>query len=172
MTTLPRQIQFSKEELEKIISYIPYNQHITNNYNTSNEEEISYMGSKTMEQLGIVSEIINYRINLQNEMKKYNSILENVKLKDSLKRFLDHLIEKAKLTIKNKTSYMRIFFNKFPMREFTTVTVLKEDMTTDQLYEVLNDHLQSNASEKLGDWTGMMIVSRVIPRNLKTNENW
>ena len=105
-----------------------------------------------MEQLGVVSEIFNYRINLQNEMQKYDGILENIKLKDALKKFLDCLLEKAKSTIKNKTAFMRIFFDKLPTREFMTATITKEDMTTDRLYEILE-----------GDWMGTMVVSRVIP---------
>ena len=88
-----------------------------------------------------------------------------------MKRFLDWLTEKAKSTVKNKTAHMRLFFDKFPTREFTTATILKEGLTSDQLYEILNDHLQSNASKLLeGDWTGTMVVSRVIPRPPKTNK--
>ena len=154
MTAPSKQIKFFKDEIEKIVSYIPYN------------------GSETMQWLGVVSEIFNYRINLQNKMKKYDGIPENVKLEDASKRFLDCLTEKAKSTVKNKTARMRLFFNKFPTREFTTATVLKEDITSDRLYEILNDHLQSNASELLeGDWIGTMIVSRVIPQESKTNKN-
>ena len=64
-------------------------------------------------------------------MKQYKGIPENVKLEYALKRFLDQLIEKAKAQIKNKSAYMRLFFfDKFPTREFTTATILKEDMTT------------------------------------------
>ena len=165
MTSLPRQMQFSKDEIEKIVSYIPYSERIRNNYNTSNEEdEIWHVRSEVMQRLGVISEIFNYRINLQNEMKKYQGIPENIKLEDALKRFLDRLTEKTKSTVKNKTSYMRIFFDKFLTMEFTTTTVLKDYTTSDRLYEILNNHLQSNTSELLeGDWMGMMVVARVIP---------
>ena len=105
-------------------------------------------------------------------MKQYKGIPENVKLEDALKRFLDKLIEKAKSQVKNKSAYMRLFFDKFPTREFATATILKEDLTTEQLYEILNDHLQSNSSKFLeGNWTATMVASRVIPRQSKTNKH-
>ena len=171
MTTPPGQIKFSKEEIEKIVTYIPYNEQIRNNFETSNEE-IWHVGSETMPRLSIVSEIFNHRINLSHEMKQYEGIPENIKLEDALKRFLDRLTEKAKSTVKSKTSHMRLFFDKFPTREFTTATVLKEDITSDRLYDILNDHLQSNSSELLeGDWTGTMVVSRVIPQPSSKNKN-
>ena len=45
-------------------------------------------------------------------------------------------------------------------------------MTTEQVYEILNNHLQSNASELLeGDWTGTMVASRVIPQTSNRNKN-
>ena len=69
MTTPPEQMKFSKDEIEKIVSYIPYSEQIQNDSEISNEE-IWHVGSETMKQLGIVSEIFNYRINLPNEMRK------------------------------------------------------------------------------------------------------
>ena len=62
-----------------------------------------------MLQLGIVSEIFNYRINLPNKLRKYDGIPENVQLEDALKGFLNELTEKAKSTVKNKTAHMRLF---------------------------------------------------------------
>ena len=168
---LPGQIKFSKDEIEKIVSYIPNSKQIENNSEISNEE-IWHVGSETMQRLGIISEIFNYQINLPNKMKKYDGIPENVKLEHALRRFLDCLTEKAKSTIKNKTAHVRLLFDKFPTREFTTTTVLKEDITSNRLYDILNEHLQSNASELLkGGWTGTMVVSRVIPQPSKSNKN-
>ena len=84
-----------------------------------------------MPRLGIVSKIFNYRINLSEKMKEYEGIPENIKLEDALKRFLDRLIKSAKSTVKNKTAYIRLFFDKFPTREFTTATVVKDDLMTE-----------------------------------------
>ena len=141
MTMPAGQMKFSKDKIEKIVSYIPYSERVEDSSEISNEE-IWHVGSETMQQVGVVSEIFYCQINLPNEMTKYNGIPENVKLEDALRRFIDHFIEKAKSTVKNKTSYIRIFFDKFPVREFTTATILKEDMTSEQLYEILNDHKQ------------------------------
>ena len=75
----------------------------------------------------------------------------------------------SKATMKNKSTFMRIFFDKFPTREFTTATILKDDLTTKRLYEILNDHLQSNDSITTNRmWEGTMVVSRVIPKSSKT----
>ena len=151
LSTPSKEIKFSKDEMEKIVSYIPYREQTETNMSDSNAE-IWHVGSETF----------NYQINLSDEMKQYKGIPENVKLEGALKRFLDQLIEEAKSNINIKSAYIRLFFNKFPASQFTTTTILKED--------ILNDHLQSNASELLeGDWTGTMVASRVMPQPSNRN---
>ena len=122
MSTPPGEVKFSKDEMEKIVSYILYKEQIERNASISNAE-IWHIGSETMPRLGIVLEIFNYRTNLPDKMKGYEGIPENVKLEDALKRFLNKLIEKAKSQVKNKSAYVRLFFNKFPTREFMTTTI-------------------------------------------------
>ena len=166
-------MQFSKDELEKIVSYIPYHEAIESNdnqiINDLNNAEIWHVGTELMDRLGVVSEIFNFHLNIFHKMKEYEGISENVKLEDVLKRFLDKCVEISKATVKNKSTFIRIFFDKFPTREFTTASILKDDLTTKRLYEILNDHLQSNDSITTNRmWEGTMVVSRVIPKSSKT----
>ena len=107
MSAPPKEVKFSKDEIEKIVSYIPYREQTETNELASNAE-IWHVGSETMPSVGVVSEIFNYQINLADKMKQYEGIPENIKLEDALKRFLDKYIEKAKSQVKNKSAYMRL----------------------------------------------------------------
>ena len=113
-------MQFSKDELEKIISYIPYHKAIKTNdnqiINGLNDAEIWHVGTELMDRLGVVSEIFNFHLNIFEKMKEYEGIPENVKLEDVLKRFLDKCVKTSKATVKKKSTFMRIFFDKFPTR--------------------------------------------------------
>ena len=65
-------------------------------------------------------------------------------------------------TLKWDNMLFRLFFDRFPEREYTTLPITKHDMTVDRIYDKLNEHLQSNdqiASE--GKWTICMVVSRL-----------
>ena len=78
-----------------------------------------------------------------------NKVIELV-----LKRIITHLLVVAKDTLKWENMLFRIFFDKFPSREFTTPTVTAGD----RIYEQLNEHLQSNDDILLdGQWSGNMV---------------
>lgn len=71
-----------------------------------------------------------------------------------LRRIIKHLLTVAFETLKADNTLFRIFFNKFPETEYTTLTI-------DRIYDKLNEHLQSNDQISVeGVWNGYMVVSR------------
>ena len=84
MSAPSSEIMFSKDEIEKIVRYIPYKKRVEMNTSAS-DSEVWQIGSETMPRLGVVSEILDYEINVSQKMKQCKGIPENIKLEDVLK---------------------------------------------------------------------------------------
>lgn len=136
-----KKIKFNDDELEKIVNYICDEEN-----NIAEDENVEHINTEIYGELGIVAEIFNYNFNLNEMMQTYDDHVPcNIVLEDLFKRIITQLLVLAKETLKRKKMF-RIFSTKSLTHEFTTVTVTADDMTVDQIYELLNDHLQSNDS--------------------------
>ena len=144
-----RRITFTDDEIRDLVSYIP-----------RDYSNVRHVNSVTYERLGIISEIFHNDFDLSEMERRYDEELpRDLITKLVLRRIISHLLEAAKATVKLDTMLFRIFFDRFPTREFTTATVTKSDMTVDRMFEELNSHLQSNDSILHdGRWLGTMIV--------------
>ena len=155
-----RRITFTDDEIRDLVSYIPQD------YSTvfRDDANVKHVNTVTYERLGIISEIFRYDFDLFEMERRYDEELpRDLVTKLVLRRIISHLLEVAKETVKLDTMLFRIFFDRFPTREFTTATVTKSDMTVDRMFEELNSHLQSNDSILLdGRWSGTMIVMRLV----------
>ena len=91
-------------------------------------------------------------------IERYDNEIPANKVVELVLRRIMHLLSVAKSTLKWENMLFRIFFDKFPSREFTTPTI-----TVDRIYEQLNEHLQCNDTILLnGWWVGNMVVSRLV----------
>ena len=57
MSTPPKEVKFSKDEMEKIVSYIPYKGQIETT--PTSDMQIWHVECETMPRLGVVSEIFD-----------------------------------------------------------------------------------------------------------------
>ena len=154
-----RRPRFNEDEIQDLVSYIPRKR--TNVF--QNDINVKHLNMVEYACLRIISEIFRYDFDLS-KMERYDSeIPGNIVLRMVLRRIIAHLLTVAKQTVKLNTMLFRIFFDKFPSREFMTATVTKSDMTVDRIFKELNSHLQSNDDILLdGRWSGTMTVMRLV----------
>ena len=170
--SLPRQMYFTEEEIERIVSYAPHenqrNQHFVDDAN------VKHRGTEIYCHLGVVSEIFDFNFDIEEMMTRFApEISPDIVFFLTLRRIMNHLLTVSFGTLSTENQLFRIFFDKFPESEYTTPTITRHDLTVDRMYDKINEHLQSNdqiATE--GVWNGYMVVSKlVVDRRRKRTGN-
>ena len=102
---------FTEDELEKIVSYMPYEETVT----YQDDENVKHQGTEIYKRVGVIAEIFKYNFNIEEMMECYdNEISGNKVVELVLRRIITHLLSVAKSTLKWENILFRIFFYKFP----------------------------------------------------------
>ena len=168
-----QQRMYFTEEIEKIVSHIPHKNQ--RNQRFVDDANVRHRGTEIYSHLGVVSEIFDFNFDIEEMMTRYApEISPDVVFRWTLRRIINHLLTVSYGTLTTEQQLFRIFFDRFPESEYTTLTITRHDLTINKMYDKLDKHLQSNdqiATE--GVWSGYMVVSRlVVDRRRRRVRNW
>ena len=157
-----RKIYFTEDELQRIVSRIPNEDNHESRFVP--DENVRHVGTEIYNRLGVVAKTFEYNFDVEEMMTRYApEVPRNVVFRIMLRRMISHLFNVAFGTLMQENMLFRIFFDRFPERECTTPTITQHDLTVDRVYDILNEHLQSNDQISVeGVWRGYMVVSRLV----------
>ena len=126
-------------------------------YMFGNCEILTFIGEQYNEQLSLNSRV--YLLNIDIDHSRTSMI----RLMGVLNLVFNRIIEEIHVVPCN--CWVRVFFERFPSREFSSSTVLVGDINTEMFLETLSRNIQSNDSIELnGGWETNVVISYVPHR--------
>ena len=87
-----KKVSFTDEELERIVSYIPYEEK-DQNASFVDDENVVHRGMEIYSRLGVVSEIFQFNFDVEEMMMRYDvKIPQNIVFQLVLRRIINHLL--------------------------------------------------------------------------------